>query len=375
MKIGIDIRSAIGQKSGVGYYTKSLVEALASIDDGNQYFLYTSERVDWGLGSNFHQIVRSDTGFVKKWNWMFSLIIECFLLGKVDVFFSPHSLSIATLSLFRRNVVLTIHDLVPVVMRETTSRNVRLFFRQLPWAVHLAKAILVPSQATKDDLLRLYKISKEKVFLTPEAAHDWCFEKTTKKEIKRVKKKFDLPEKYFLFVSTLEPRKNIPNLIRAFSKFSQTDKQGVKLVLGGKKGWLYDEIFKVVKEEQLENKIIFTDYIPDEDMLPLYKGATAFTFVPLMEGFGLTPLEAMATGIPVLTSNCSSLAEVAGDAALQAGPNDVDDIAQNMRKLAEDKILRKNLIRKGLVQVRKFSWQRTAKLTLSALERVGGKLD
>ncbi len=373
MKIGIDIRSAIGNKSGIGYYTMSLVTHMSKIDNMNQYFLYTSEKVDWDLGENFTQIVRSEKGLINKILWIARLFLECFIGNKIDVFFSPNSLTLATLSLLRRNVVLTVHDLVPVVMKETTSKNVRFFFQQLPLALSFAKAILVPSLATKNDLLRLFKIPEDKVYFTPEAAHDWCYGQTSAGEIIRVKEKFSLPEKYFLFVSTLEPRKNIPNLIRAFSKFSKTDKQNFKLVIGGKKGWLYDEIFQVVKEEKVENKVIFTDYIADEDMLPLYKGATAFTFVPFMEGFGLTPLEAMATGIPVLTSNCSSLPEVTGDAALLADPNNVDDIASKMVSLANDETLRKDLVEKGNKQIQKFSWDKTAKLTLEVLDDCASK--
>lgn len=370
MTIGIDIRSAIGNKSGIGYYTMSLVTHLSKIDKKNQYFIYTSEKVDWNLGENFTQIIRSEKGFLNKFIWIMRLSLECFVGNKVDVFFSPNSLTLASLSFLRRNVVLTVHDLVPVVMKQTASKNVRFFFQQLPVALYFAKAILVPSIATKNDLFRLFKIPENKVFFTPEAAHDWCYGQTSKSEITRVKGNFNLPENYFLFVSTLEPRKNIPNLIRAFSIFSKTDKQNFKLVIGGKKGWLYDEIFDVVKEEKVEDGVIFTDYIADEDMLPLYKGATAFTFVPFMEGFGLTPLEAMATGIPVLTSNCSSLPEVTGDAALLADPNNVDDIAQNMKKLANDENLRKVLIKKGNEQVKKFSCDESAKLTLEVLEKV-----
>jgi len=373
MKIGIDIRSAIGNKSGIGYYTMSLVTHLSKVDHINTYYLYTSQKVDWELSDNFIQIVRLENGILNKFLWMFKLFKECLIGKQVDVFFSPNSLTIATLSLFRRNVVLTVHDLVPVLMRGTTNHNVRFFFIQLPIALKLSRAILVPSIATKKDLLRLYKIPENKVFLTPEAAHDWCFGKTTEEEIKRVKSKYNLPENYFLFVSTLEPRKNIPNLVRAFSKFSKKDTQNFKLVIGGKKGWMYDEIFAVVEEEKLKNKVIFTDYIPDEDLLPLYKGAVAFTFVPFMEGFGLTPLEAMATGTPVLTSNCSSLPEVVNDAALLVNPNDVIGIAGMMKRLAEDMNLRQQLINKGNKQVKNYSWKKTAELTLEVLELTNNK--
>lgn len=370
MKIGVDVRTAVGRKTGIGYYTQSLIGALSKIDRKNEYYLYTTEKLNWKLRTNFHQIVRSEKGFVNKILWTFHLAMECFVFGKVNVFFSPNSLTLVTISILNRKCVLTIHDLVPVLMKQTTSRNVQFFFRQLPIACRIAKAIIVPSESTRKDLLSNFKIDSDKVYLTQEAAHDWCFGKVSEAEITKIKKKYNLPEKYFLFVSTLEPRKNISNLIRSFSKFSKNDKQGFKLVIGGKKGWMFDEIFDVVKDENVEDKVIFTDYLPDDDMLPLYKGSTAFTFVPFMEGFGLTPLEAMATGIPVMTSNCSSLPEVAGEAAILVDPNSIDEMAKGMRELAKDVELRKSLIRKGLKQVKKFSWEKTARQTLYIFEKV-----
>lgn len=368
MKIGIDINSAIGKKAGIGYYTESLVKALSKIDQQNEYFLYTPEKVNWELGDNFHQIVLSKDSLFNKLFWFLRLFIDTQISNVVDVFLTPNSLPIATLSFLKRNVVLSIMDIVPYKMSRTSELKVRLLFMQLPFALKMSKRILAISNATKNDLISELNIPEDKITVTHLAAHDWCFEETTKTEIERVKEMYKLPEKYFLFVSTLEPRKNIPNLIRGFAKFVENDKQGFKLVIGGKKGWLYDEIFEVVKEETVEDKIIFTDYLPDEDMLPLYKGATAFTFVPFMEGFGLTPLEAMAAGLPVMTSNTSSLPEVVGDAAIKVNPNNVDEISKGMRELAENDSLRNELRKKSKIQVKKFDWKNTAKLTLDVLE-------
>jgi len=367
MKIGIDINSAIGKKAGIGYYTESLVKALAKIDQKNEYFLYTPEMVEWQLGKNFHQVIMPKKSIISKVIWFLKIFVDTQIRNSVDVFLSPNSLPIATMSFIRKNVVLSIMDIVPYKLSKTAELRVRLLFLQLPLALRISKEILTISNATKQDLLSELSVPESKITVTHLATHDWCFGKATTEDILRVRKLYTLPENYFLFISTLEPRKNVPNLIRAFEKFSRADTQGYKLVIGGKKGWLYDEIFHVVEEERVEEKVIFTDYIADEDLLPLYQGASVFTFVPFMEGFGLTPLEAMTCGIPVLTSNTSSLPEVVGDAAITVDPDSVDEIAAGMKRLAEDGKLRGELVKKGYNQAKKFSWEKTAKLTLTVL--------
>jgi len=368
MKIGIDIRTAIGKKAGIGAYTEYLVLGLSEIDRNNKYVLYTSKPVEWELGDNFEQIIWDDSTFWGKLTWQLRLWLEVTILGKVDVFLSTNSVILALLSVPRRNVVLTIHDMVPFLMRETTQSRVRFWFMYLPLAAKFAKAIIVPSEATRDDVIKHLGISRDKIFLTWEGAII-PKGKFKKGDIEKVKKKFGIQGEYFLFISTLEPRKNIPNLIRAFSKFSKDYKKDIKLVIGGKKGWLYDEIFQVVQEENVENKVIFTDYVPDEDMEALHKGAIAYVNIPLMEGFGLSQLVAMTWEVPVLTSNMSSIPEVVGDAAITVDPNDISLIAKKMLELAEDEELRAGLKERGLKQASKFSWQKTAKLTLNVLEK------
>jgi len=368
--IGIDIRSALGRKTGIGYYTYSLVRSLAKLDQKNDYVLYTTKKVKWGLPTNFVQQIYPANSIFQKILFILRTWNSFSFKKEVDVFFSPAALTFATLGVFSKNVVLTIHDIVPKVMGKTAAKNVRFFFLQLPVALKYATKIVVPSIATKNDLENYTKVDPRKVSVTPEAAHEWCYQDVTEEQLKEVVAKYNLPKNYFLFVSTLEPRKNIPTLIKAFARFSYKDTQNYKLVIGGKKGWLYDAIFTEVEIHNLQDKIIFTDYIADHDLLPLYKQAKAFTFVPLMEGFGLTPLEAMVVGIPVITSNTSSLPEVVGDAAITVDPNDVTEISDALKKVANDEELREEMIEKGKKQSEKFSWDKCAKLTLEAIESV-----
>jgi glycosyltransferase involved in cell wall biosynthesis len=169
-----------------------------------------------------------------------------------------------------------------------------------------------------------------------------------------------LPDHYFLYIGTLEPRKNIQSIIRAY-KANEGRFKGVKLVIAGRKGWMYEEIFKLVREFRLQNDIYFPGYIEDGDVPLLYRGAEAFVFPSLYEGFGMPPLEAMACGVPVITSNTSSLPEVVGDAGLRINPKDIEQLSYAMVKILEDSELRVNCVKKGLERAQNFTWENSAK--------------
>ncbi len=181
-------------------------------------------------------------------------------------------------------------------------------------------------------------------------------------------KQFGIKGEYILFVGTLQPRKNITRLIEAFSKISNTS--NLSLVVVGKKGWQYDEILEAPKKFEVEEKVKFLDFIADEDLPNLYKNALCFVLPSLYEGFGLPVLEAMKYGCPVITSNISSLPEAGGDAALYVDPLDVNDIAKNLELIIQNSELRKKLIKKGYEQIKKFSWEKTARETLSVLTKI-----
>jgi glycosyltransferase involved in cell wall biosynthesis len=183
-------------------------------------------------------------------------------------------------------------------------------------------------------------------------------------------RKYSLPEKYLLYLGTIEPRKNIPAIIRAFHLFSQKDKQGYKLVIVGKKGWMFQEVFELVKSLELQEKVVFPGYVAEEDKPFLYAGADIFLFPSLYEGFGMPPLEAMACGVPVITSNTSSLPEVVGDAGIQTDPMDLDAISKAILDLTTDPILHQTLAAKGLQRAKGFTWEDSVKKLLNVYKMI-----
>lgn len=224
-----------------------------------------------------------------------------------------------------------------------------------------ARKILTISKASKDDIIKKYGLPEDKVAVT----YPGIKFKSTMQNSKLLEEKYGIGGDYILFVGTLQPRKNIERLIEAFSKISN---KPIDLVVVGKKGWMYEDILKAPKKFGVEDRVKFLDFVPDSDLSVLYKNALFFILPSLYEGFGLPVLEAMQYGCPVITSNVSSLPEAGGEAALYVDPLDTEDIAKKMSVLIKDDKLRREMIEKGLKQVRKFSWEKTARQTLEVLE-------
>lgn len=238
------------------------------------------------------------------------------------------------------------------------------------WTAYSAKnanVIFTISESTRDDIIDEYKVSKDKVYITYPGIKSLQIHKT--KSMDELQKKFGIPKKFILFVGTIQPRKNIGMLIQAFSKIAEKYKD-VDLVIVGKKGWLFEPIFKLPQEISIESRVHFLDFVSDEDLAAFYKNAICFVLPSLYEGFGLPILEAMQHGCPVITSSVSSLPEAGGDAALYVDPKDKDDIAKKIAELIENENLRKELVKKGYMHLKKFSWEKSAKETLSVLESI-----
>jgi glycosyltransferase involved in cell wall biosynthesis len=186
------------------------------------------------------------------------------------------------------------------------------------------------------------------------------YKRATADIIESIKKKYNINGDYILYLGTLEPRKNLERLIEAYAAVKESEKAAPLLVIAGGKGWLYESIFETVKRFGIENSVIFTGYVPDADKPALLSGAKVFCFPSLYEGFGMPPLEAMACGTPVLTSNVASLPEVCGDAAYYVNPLLVSEIEQGIKQLCFNEELRNNLIQKGEERVKLFSWDKIA---------------
>jgi len=238
-------------------------------------------------------------------------------------------------------------------------------------SIFASKVVFAISENTKNEIVKRYTFASKKVVVTPLAYDPNIFNtKVPKEDIERVRDKYTIVSDYVLFLSTLKPSKNVEGLIEAFNIISDRFPD-IKLVIAGKKGWLYDSIFEKVKKLGSENKIIFTDYVSEEDKPALVAGAKVFCLPSFHEGFGLDVLNAMACCVPVVLSNSGSLPEVAGNAGVYIDPNFPKSIAEGLSKvLSMDNVEYNKLIREGLEQVKKFSWEKTALKTLVALESI-----
>ena len=186
------------------------------------------------------------------------------------------------------------------------------------------------------------------------------FRPAPQEEIQRVRESLNLPEEYFLFMGNVEPRKNLLRLIQAYERLCTRLPQAPRLVVAGAKGWRNSEIYESVQKPALKERVLFTNYIPEEDLRGLLCGATAFLFPSLYEGFGIPPLEAMACGVPVMASNAASLPEVTGDCAVQVDPYDLDSMANGMEQLYTDAALRQELSRRGPERAKTLTWDQAA---------------
>lgn len=259
--------------------------------------------------------------------------------------------------------VVTVHDMAFREYPETVrGRTMLMLKRHLKRSIRRADAIVAVSEFTKQEILKYYDIPEETVYVVPNGIDSSQYHiGYGEEQICQAKKKYGIGDEYFLYLGTIEPRKNLSGLIRAYRIFcdrmKESGKEAPQLVLAGGKGWMYDDIFRTAEELFSENEVLFTGYVDEEEKAPLMSGASVFCFPSFYEGFGMPPLEAMACGTPVLTSNSSSLAEVTGDAAFQTDPCDIEAMAEAMCRLYEEEELRQQLRSRGLERVKKYSWE------------------
>ena len=263
--------------------------------------------------------------------------------------------------------VITVHDMVYKAFPETVRGRTKWMLNSgLKQSMKRADIIVTDSEFSKSEILKYFPQHEKKLRVVPCGVDLEKFKPCDCPErIPEVKKSLEIEGEYFLYLGTIEPRKNLERLIAAYHIFTQRIQDAPKLVLAGGKGWLYDSIFQKVTDLNLTDKVIFTKYVPSEDMNPLMCGALAFVFPSLYEGFGMPPLEAMACGVPVLTSNAASLPEVTGDCGVICDAYSEESIANGLYKLYSDSELRADLSRRGLERAKSFTWDSSAELLYS----------
>lgn len=256
-----------------------------------------------------------------------------------------------------------IHDMAYIACPETVRARTRNFLNlSMKRTCLRADKIVTISEFSKREIMKYLPVSEEKIEVISLGVDERRFHTGyTTEQKQKIVKKYRIPELYFLFLGTIEPRKNLERLICAYALLCKENDSVPHLVLAGRKGWLCESIFAAVKNLNLEGKIHFLGYVASEDLPVLLSGAELFLFPSLYEGFGLPILEAMACGVPVVTSNVASLPEVAGNAAVLVSPLEISSIKEGISLAFGDSKVRERLVSEGLEQVKKFSWEETAK--------------
>jgi glycosyltransferase involved in cell wall biosynthesis len=360
MIIGIDASRAAGtERTGTENYSLYLIHELLALGSPHQFRLYFNQPPAPGLFPDSPSVLQRVIPFPRLWTHV-RLAWEMAVRPQ-DVLFVPAHV----LPLIHPRAVATVHDLGYRHFPEAHPWSARLY---LDWSTrHNARAsrlVIADSCATREDLAKFYSVPQEKVRVAYPGIRPGFASVQDADAIARVLDRYQVPRPYLLYVGTLQPRKNLARLIEAFARVPEPH----ALVLAGKKGWLYSDILSRAESLGIGHRVVFTGYVPDEDLPALLSGASLFVFPSLYEGFGLPVLEAMACGVPVVCSDASSLPEVAGDAAILFPPTDAAALAGAMNRALTDEILRRELIRRGAEQAAKFTWRRCAETVLQTLE-------
>ena len=358
--------------AGVGRYIYGLLRALAERDDSNCYTVFCHDVPPPGDPARAPHMrfaaSRFDTRAPNRRIVYEQAILPLKLPGRVDLLHAPVNV-VPLLSVVPS--VVTIHDLSFMVMPDrflpAKRRYLEMFTRL---TVRIARHVIADSENTRRDVIRLLEVPPERVSAVPlgVAKH---YRPPGEEELRAFRLRHGLPERYMLYLGTLEPRKNLVTLLRAYAALRQ---RGLDwpLVLAGGKGWLYDDIFRAVADLELSEYVRFPGYVNYHEQPLWYGGATIFVYPSTYEGFGLPILEAMACGAPVVTSTAGSLPEAAGDAAILADCHDQENLAAAIERVAGDQALRDDFRRRGLARAAMFSWARTAAETTRVYERALG---
>ena len=360
MRIAIDARKL--RDYGIGTYVRNLVRALARQNTDDTYVLLCPRRdrefVE-SLGPRFVALEEGSGNYSVR-----EQLSVPFGLWRahVDLFHAPHYVvSPLTTCPF----VVTIHDCIHLRFPQYLPNRAAYYYARtvMSTAAHRARRVLTVSCASKKDILHLLKIPADKIEVIYNGLDERLAQTPSAEEVARVQQRFLLTSPFVLYAGNIKPHKNVDRLIEAFSLLRQQTPDDVKLLIIGDEISKYPNLRRLVHRHQLHQHVRFLGFVPDETLAVLYRLASVFVFPSLYEGFGLPPLEAMAAGAPVITSNVSSLPEVLGDAALLIDPLDSQAIATAMARVLGDRSLRDELIRRGHNRVKAFSWEEAAART------------
>lgn len=387
MKIGIDARTILnpekGDAIGVGHYTYQLIRHILEIDRENQYVLFFDFRV---REKDIKKFSRPNvkikfypfSDYRKYLPGAYNEILGTAILARehLDVVHTTSPMSRIPVS-YRGKVIVTVHDLAAYKVPEVFPKLKRARIKTTTsLMIKHADKIIAVSESTKKDIQEIFGTKDETIKVVSSGFDRRLFEES-KVSREKVLEKYGIngDKKYILFLGTIEPIKNITRLLEAFKSFKEDrikkfGKCEYRLVMAGKNGWLAQEYRQITKDLGIAKDVIFTGYIIGDELVPLFHNADFFVMPSLYEGFGMTVLEAFATGTPAIVSGVSSIPEVAGDAALMVDPMKAESIAEAMERFASDDNLKQEFRQKGLKQVEKFDWIKCARETLEIYKSI-----
>ena len=360
MRIGIDVRKL--HDYGIGTYVRNLLTHLDRLDHETEYVLLCQpadrELAD-GLGDNFRTVTQPAGPYSISEQIRIPIQLT---RERIDLFHAPHY-TLPALTPCRS--IVTIHDCIHLRFPQyLPSRFAYRYARAMFWsATHRCDCILTVSETSKRDILSFFDVPAEKIVVIPNAIEDRYWTRPPDEAIRKVRERYQLHAPFLLYAGNIKPHKNLERLLDAFYRVRQRGFKDVTLLIIGDEITRYVKLRRAVHRYQLHRHVRFLGFVPGETLQILYHLAAAFVFPSLYEGFGLPPLEAMASGTPVVTSNVSALPEVVGDAAMLVDPEQADSIADGVIRVLSDEPLRADLVRKGLARARQFSWDRSVRRT------------
>lgn len=355
------------QFTGVQYYAENLIKALGSLNCKDCHFeIILPGSYNGGLINTENLEIKkqefNNGSRVKRIAFENFKLSQYYKQNNCQLFHSP---SYVLPYYWDFPSVLTVHDIIALDFPEMCQDESAFYFKLfLPRSIKNATRIIAVSNKVKNDIINRFNVPSEKIEVVYHGIADHYSLDVTDEELYKIKKRYNLPEKYILFVGNIEPKKNLERLVQAFHILKRNTEITHKLVIVGKKGWKYGGLIDIIQKLQIAKEILFTGYVPDKHLQGIYKMASIFAFPSLYEGFGIPPLEAMACGTPVMISDRGALPEIASGNALIVNPLCADQMAGSMYKLITDKSLRQKLTANGMEWVTKFTWENAAIKTL-----------
>ncbi|MGL5086094.1 MAG: glycosyltransferase family 4 protein [Clostridium sp.] len=369
MKIGIDGRAAKWYRgTGIGTYTYQLIDSLNKVDSNNDYLIFMPNGSSLNLNNNFTIETVNELSNENFWDDV--RFTNNFTNSDLDLYHVPQN-GVGLSSKINCLKAITLHDIIPLRMPETVSdRYLNIFNNELPNIILNSDGIITVSEFSKQDIAKEFNFPKDRIFVTHLAAED-IYKPLDKNLCKNIlSSKYNINDDFILYVGGFSPRKNILGIIEAFSLLNKNLTPTLKLVITGKKGISYEIYKKRTEALSISSSVIFTDFIPLNDLPIFYNSSRLLVYPSFYEGFGLPPLEAMACGIPVIASNVTSLPEVCLDAALLINPNSIDDLKNAIENVLSNNTLRDTMIQKGLSISALYTWKKTALDTIRAYETI-----